>query len=80
MRREKLYKNYIKKSLLTGSDGFPILNISNLHDSATSQRNKNVWKTFLFWYMDFIHTACLTRSTPHLSKILSFSQVEIYVK
>ena len=46
MRRKKLYKNCIKRLLFTCSDGFPTLNMNNLHDSATSQRNKNVWKTF----------------------------------
>ncbi len=46
MRREKLYKNCIKKFLFTCSDGFPILNMNNLQGSAMSQRSKNVSKTF----------------------------------
>jgi hypothetical protein len=51
MRREKLYKNCIKKFLFTCSDGFPILNMNNLQGSAMSQHvehDKNVWNAFLF--------------------------------
>jgi hypothetical protein len=48
MRREKLYKNFIKKFLLTCSDGSTILDMNDLHACAMSQHNKNVSKTFYF--------------------------------
>ena len=71
MRHENLYEKCIKEVLLICSDGFPILNMNNLHVSATSyhtEHNKNVWKTFFVLQWGFIHTACVELSTAHLSK------------
>ena len=83
MRREKLYKNCVNKSILTDSDSFPKLNMNNLRGSALSPHDKNVWKKFLF-AIGLFYTASVELSTAHLSKnkikILSFSQVEIYGK
>jgi hypothetical protein len=62
MRRKKFYKNYIKKSLLNCSDGFSILNMNNLHGSATSQKIK----------MFDNHTVCLRRIFKKRSKCYHF--------
>ena len=67
MRREKLYKKCTHQSYWLALVAFSLLNMNNLHGSATSRRNKNVWKSFLFCD----HTACIKLSTMHLSKTKS---------
>jgi hypothetical protein len=53
VQHEKLYKKYIRKSLLTGSNDFLAVIINNLYSTAISQcnrRNRNVSKTFSFFF------------------------------
>ena len=54
IRSEKLYKNCKKKSLLACSDDFSKFKMKDLHDRASFQDNKKVWKTIFVLHISRI--------------------------